>query len=326
MQEEVKKILENIFSKLKNNPSDVDFLFEQINKYEHHQYKDEIISQIIEKLNDYSNQKNLEIYNDTLKQELDFKMGKALKLISHQKLDEGKEILLSITKKIDNLFIQDYVNEYFSFINPIEELIYLNVFKENNKITNSIGPIFTDCYLTIGLVYLELMNKAAIEYLEKAIKWNPFNMKARFTLIEFYLKEDIDKSLELLNESYPYIYDSFSLFKYYQLLASYYISNNNLEKAINIYVYSTKFIKNEEVFKKIYELLKNETKKINPTLQESFNYLKKENIPTNITENNMNIIYTIYLDCMNNNEQELEKMTRNILFNLTKSDEFTNDC
>lgn len=95
--------------------------------------------------------------------------------IRNKEFYSAEQDLLQIIndEKIKNIEDDKYI--YYSFYNYIETLIYWKKYNPSKKILQLENNI-ADVYYLLGFINFETKNYGnAIQYLDKAIEWNPVN-------------------------------------------------------------------------------------------------------------------------------------------------------
>ena len=108
-----------------------------------------------------------------------------------KKFDVAKDLLVSAVGKVEKLgmYQDDAVNEYHTFNEPMEDLIY-KYRNQPKKTSRQVPEPLSDLYLNLGSVLFELGDMDAAKVaLEKAMRWNPINAPIAFEHAEIYKKK-----------------------------------------------------------------------------------------------------------------------------------------
>ena len=165
---------------------------------------------------------------------------------------------------------------------------------KGNRKVNDPHIDLVGAYLNLGCIEVEFNNlDVALDYLDKALEYNPYNYHVRSEIIDIYKrKEDLDKVKALIEESYEFIYKPEDLARYYRDLGYYYIEKNEFELAKSLYVFSAMFdeTKQDIVLNElnyIYSITHDENL---PDIGKAFETLNSKNIPTFFNKENMAIV------------------------------------
>lgn len=175
-------------------------------------------------------------------------------------------------------YINEENNEVINTSNKIEEKLL--------KIKNTESNINSSYYYLGKISYYKMGDYIkSVEYLNKAIKTNPYDNKSRFTLAAIYKENnDIQSFYEVTIKSYDYIYKINDLQTYYRNLGFYYYKTQKTYISNTLYSYS--LVLNEET---------EESEKLKKILI-------KNNIPIYIKKSIINSVKQVY---NKNKEDEL---------------------
>lgn len=129
--------------------------------------------------------------------------------------------------------------EYRCFNNPIEEVLY--ALRNTKKVAMmKVDVNYSNLYAISGELNAETENyPQAIHDLEIALRWNPSNVDAIFSLAEvFRNKGDYEQYKDLNLSTLLYIYKKERLAKTYYHLGIYYVHHGDYETAHCLFVYS----------------------------------------------------------------------------------------
>ena len=115
---------------------------------------------------------------------LDLVFRDAQQLIDEKKMDEAAVPLRAIAKKAEQFFGKDAEATYYSFRNPFEYHVFLQLHGTDQKFERA--PFdFAHYLMTYGFVLIELHRMdEALEALEAAVRFNPVNCDVRFELAD----------------------------------------------------------------------------------------------------------------------------------------------
>lgn len=214
-------------------------------------------------------------------------------------LSKAKELLLEFFDKTKDLY-QNNEEEYYSFSNLLEFILYTSKYKSDKKIV-WVSIEYSRAYNLYAYICNEEKNyELAISMIDKAIKYNPLDVNGYFEKAETYkLQKKWEEMKDVSLEALENIFDAISLARLYRNLGHYYIEKNRLDVAFTLYSYSTIFDKNEMAYhemKYIKHLLKKENYSVSK--EEVKNILQNINLTLGINPENFKILLGIF-----NNEE-----------------------
>lgn len=231
------EIIEQIKSKLTGNKElDIPYLEQEIRKYQNENNFD-VAMKIQLLLFNYLPEEEKAKLNDganNMLKEHKNKYNEAIEYLNFGELDRARNILielfnayLRVSKIMDSCF--------FDFSEPIEHFIYFGSFKELKKanIKRVPEPVVHYAY-QIASIYLEQgNNKQAIEYLEKALVFNPVCEYVLQELVERYLSiQDYEQAFKYIKCCLKNAYTKKQLAYGYKKLGQYFRSKSIYDKAI----------------------------------------------------------------------------------------------
>ena len=212
-----------------------------------------------------------------------------------------------LTKYIDYVnSIKNNNERWLSFNSNIEFVLYINKNKDKKDINNinNMNYKMNTVYNYLGNIEFEYGNyDKAIDYLNEAIQWNPYDFSANMELAESYkAKNDIEKYYSLTLNSIDYIYKEKDLARYYRNLGYYYIEKQKWELAKAVYLYSLKFENNATAEQELKYIIQNTGDDNAPEKEELINILTENKIETYILKDNLAIIYNMYSQMEQSNQ------------------------
>lgn len=216
-----------------------------------------------------------------MKEDINNKFKEANNLIKNKKYKEAKDILKEYINKNKELYIDSKKNNY-SFIDLTQFYLFVNIFK-TKKDTQWINLKCDEAYRLLGYIAVEEKEyEDALKYLHESLKYNPINIETFFELVETYkMMGNLDKMYETLDCLYDYIYEPFSLSRYYRNLGFYFIEKENYDLAFSLYLISLEYQFNQFALSEMLYIRKQLN---NP----NFNIEKKEALKI-LTDNKINI-------------------------------------
>lgn len=173
----------------------------------------------------------------------------------------------------------------------------------------------SDAYYYIGNILFEEDKLAeARKYLDYAIKWNPYDCRARFEEAEtFKISGNLLKFHELNEKAYDYLYHPEEYARYLRNLGYYYIEEKQYKLAQCIYLYSIQYdeSKGTEIWSELDYISSISEFKELPTKPEVIETLDKNNINIFIPHKNISKIYELYEDMKE--ENDLKKLLKNLI-------------
>ena len=231
-----------------------------------------------------------------------------------------EEIEKFYTTALQNIKDHDYETAKKNFIKYLE--ILEKKFKgkkvyspsnglEAHLISEDKETLFTnyhisDAYYYIGNILFEENKLAeARKYLNYAIKWNPYDCRARFEEAEsFKVAGNIVKFHELNEKAYDYLYHPEEYARYLRNLGYYYIEEKDYRLAECIYLYSIQYdeSKGTEIWNEINYITSVSEFKELPTKKEVVELLHKKDINIFIPHKNISKIFELYEEIKEENE------------------------
>ena len=242
------EIIDEIKSNLgENNQLNREYLSSQIEKYQNHEYGNEIIKEISRLMWDCLSDEEKKEYIEISKNE-----NPVLDILDDIFPDiENNEIQKALTKMdkfmetFRPMYEEDKVNEYHLFISPLEEILfnkYIGASKNVRYIPDD--QPYLDLYYIYGYLLLEDgQYQKAEEYLKKALKINPVSSRVILELCEIYKihTPNLNKFVMYSEEALKYAYYPQDIARCYRNLAHYNIEENKFKLASALLKYSLKY-------------------------------------------------------------------------------------
>ena len=253
-------------------------------------------------------------------------LDKALKYSRERNADKVIEVLEPVLKKIEeeNPYVNDDSSEYLVFAQPMEKAIYAYKFKNDKTAYTPIEPL-PDFYFLYGVAKkVNGDNDAAIDALEKALRWNPVACGIYLELAD-YIREsgDTDKFMELNEKAFGYAYAPADLARCYSAFGRFYFERGRMDTAIACMQMSFMMVK-DNPFAKILlgELQKNvEADKLKPMkIEEVAETLKRNNLPEMPDKDVVGIAYTYATKYAEANNHNAAAYYYQIVYGLTRDD------
>lgn len=213
-------------------------------------------------------------------------------------------------KKIFNEYIEyicklkeEKQENWLSFNNNVEFVLYFNNNRDMEK-TYNVNYKMNIVYTYLGSMEFEFGNyDKAIEYLNQALQWNPFDFKATMELAETYkAKNDFKKYYLITLDSINLIYTEKDLARYYRNLGYYFIENKKWNLAKAVYLYSLKFENSNNVYQEIQYIVQSTGDDKLPEKETLAEVLKENRIGTYISKDNLRIIDDLYKKAAEENQ------------------------
>ena len=263
------------------------------------------------------NEKSItQIYNESMKA-----ISTAL-LDKNQDTTEARRLIEDLIYKVSSRY--DLTKDIHSFENPIENILYLS--QVDNNVLNILEIPVHYIYFFLGLTYLDdgIYDDALVNF-EKCIKVNPFFSRAIFKTAECYLNaNDLDKMYNILLDNHKYIYQASDLADFYSRLGDYYYNIKNYSFANYLYSYSEHYKSTGYNQRQLSNIARFEGRIVKTdAVATIIPALKEKNIPTSISEQMLQYLLKIYqLPVTDSSKIYIKSLTKNILYDLTKSEVF----
>lgn len=172
-------------------------------------------------------------------------LNKSNEYIQRKKYVEADKILDKLLKEIEPVEIDNH-GRVLDFTNRLEFFLYCHM---NRKINISWSRNFlSDIYLQKGVISFENKNyKEALDYYEKALRWNPASMLIYNEILETCISlRDYNKFDSYFQKAIKYAIRPFDLAVLYKKLGYIWIEKGQDEIAYNLFLYSKLFFPRKE--------------------------------------------------------------------------------
>ena len=252
------------------------------------------------------------------------KIAKIEAKIKNKEFNSAEQDLLQIVndEKIKNVEDDKYI--YYSFYNYIETLIYWRKYNPSKKILQPENNI-ADAYFLLGYINFETKNYGkAVQYLDKAGEWNPVSPKIRMEKADAYRNMgEFERYRVEVEKTYPYIYESSFMAKYYRELGWYYSEKRIFDLANALYTQSVSYLNTELAKNELIYIAKQENREPRFSTKEEINKLFKEyNIPFGISCEITQIIYEDSQNLLKENKVQLANYLYRALYDITLDKRF----
>lgn len=251
MAESFDAIIEGIFMQLNGDPDhDMRLLMESAEQYKDHEYSTEIVRAIGRKV--------YEVMPDDAKEELGNVIGnheasstsvldETMLAMQKGDVERALSIIEPYAHKLEELHQgglckEDAASVYFDFDNVIQYLFYAESQKTDKEIRRATEPFANAYGMYAGILFDVGRHEDAIEWLRKAIAWNPVQTQFYFEIATNYKKlGDLDAALRAGGEAFPFIMDSASLARWFRERGFIAIEQGELRLAAAEFRYSNLF-------------------------------------------------------------------------------------
>lgn len=277
------KIIEDIKRNLgENNDLNRKYLISQIDIYKNHEYSTEIVKEISRMIWDCLTPQEQEEFARIIEEENPIKeiLIEVEFYIQNNDYETALEKLDTFMKTNPKLYENDKVNEYHSFQNPLEELIFnefIGCEKELRYIPDN-QPI-EDLYYAYGFLLRDASRLDEAETaLKDALNLNPVSTKIILELCDIYkMRTPTFNKFYFYNmDALRYAYSGYELARIYKNFGFYYYEEGNIELTIACYKYSLKY-ENDPFTRERVELIES-NKKITLSDEECMEYMKSKHI------------------------------------------------
>ena len=319
MNEQEIKAIEEVRSKLTGDKEkDKELLLKEAEKYRGNPDAFNILKEIGKMLYEALPEEKITEFSSNLKKDVDdinTKIDKAYSLMFTQDRDiqKAKEILLEVINAPIE-FKENEEERFFSFGNIIEFLTskyVLDIKKKAVWITLN----YSLAYNMLAFISNEEHDfEKAIEYADKALYYNPMDLSNAFEKGETYkMQRKYEDMLKVTTNVYDYIFLPEDLARYYRNLGYFYTEACHFDVSFSLYLVSMLYQESKGVYQEILyikQVLKNP--EYNVDLDTAFSILRKNNIPIEIKKENLDVLYSLYLD------EELRKHNPNVIKELKR--------
>lgn len=243
--------------------------------------------------------------------------------VKNKDIDGAINLLAEIEKKADQYFAPDSTPNKFSFRNRLDEYIYAQRNKPENKYART--PFdFCQYFSAYGYLLVEKRKpQEAAEKLKKAIAYNPSNVDPRFELAEVYkLTHEPEKLLDCIRETLKISTTPVHIARCYANLGYYGIEVKDYDSAVAFYYESVVYAKNPAVSGELQHIRAITGKDITPpTRDDILAAFEKYGIKNGPDQEVVNIAYSLGCYCMEHDAPPQESMFyMQIVYGLTRDE------
>lgn len=258
------KVIEDIKRNLgENKDLNRKYLISQIEIYKTHEYSTEIIKEISRMIWECLTPEEQEEFERIVQEENPIKeiLIEVEFYIQNNDYETALEKLDSFLKTHPKLYENDKINEYHSFSNPLEELIFnefIGCQKELRYIPDN-QPL-EDLYYAYGFLLRDASRLDEAETaLKEALELNPVSTKIILELCDIYKMRTptFNKFYFYTMDALKYAYSGYELARIYRNLGFYYYEEDNIELTIACYKHSLKYENDPFVKQRIEQLESN---------------------------------------------------------------------
>ena len=242
------KVIEDIRRNLGgNNELNCKYLISHIEIYKTHENSTEIIKEISRMIWECLTPEEQEEFERIVNEENSIKetLIEAEFYIQNNDYETALEKLDTFIKAQPKFYENDEINEYHSFPNPLEELIfneYIGCEKELRFIPDN-QPL-EDLFYDYGFLLRDAARlDEAEDALKEALRINPVSTRIILELCDIYRMKapTFNKFYFYTMDALRYAYSGYELARIYRNLGFYYYEENNIELSIACYRYSLKY-------------------------------------------------------------------------------------
>lgn len=288
MNEEAKRILEDVFSDLGSNYEDnLELLERKKEKYKDHPKYNNILDKILIKEKDYLNKENKEAYMtmiNTYVESINYGIGLAKDYFDKNDIENTKKVLETLIKSFSNSYINDEFGNCVYFDNELEKELYLSINNDYREVIEcKVNKGYV--YYMYGRILLESnkVNEALLAF-DLAKLYSPFLKEAYFfkaLLLKVYKR--FEEAKEEMLTAHKYIYKQIDLADFFYFVGNYCYKFINKEYEYLLYQKSYSLSPSNELLDELKEL-KPIDKDIEFDEERFTKVCNDENIPTSLNE------------------------------------------
>lgn len=295
-------IIENIRDGLSGDKEkDIEYLKEQAFKYKDHAMGNEIVKECGRMLFDLLESEEKNAFGKALEKDFE-RFYASLDEVKKQVYKGNYNVAYVLSSELVNdidkislsLYENDRANEYYSFSEPFEKLIY-DVYSNKQKEIHDVEIPFSTVYLIHGSILFELERfEEAKSALEKAIKWNPASATAAFEYTEVLKNEgDWENFARVTRDMHKYLFRSQDVARYYRNLGFYFTEKHCYKVAIGCYFMSLQYDDSELAKKELFYIkLKTRAMFRVPSLKRLEKYSQKYDFEIGVSETVLDLAKT----------------------------------
>ncbi len=247
-------------------------------------------------------------------------------LLAEKQYEKALELSETFTASADDKALNtDFTNtEYYNFTEPMEEVVYRELYKPQKELEYADFP-YSDIYTLHGdiLFALNRYTESAAFY-RKAIKWNPIAIKYTWRYMEAAKQSgDIDKYGLLALNAFSNVFKTSDLLQSYMNLAYYFTEKQWFAEAAGCYVlilkYDPSYKPASAALTVLEQLLGDEF--YMPTLLDVRKYAHDIGFPLGANKALLNSAYAYALDDLKSKNMESALYFLDIVYDLSQNDE-----
>ena len=305
MEESFDAIIESIFMQLNGDPShDAQLLMDAAKEYKDHEYSTEIVRAIGRKL--------YEVLPDDAKEDLANVIGnheasstsvldETLLALQKGETEKALSIIEPYALKLEELHEgglckEDTASVYFDFDNVIQYIFVAETLKTDKEIRQATEPFADTFGMYAGILFDVGRHEEAIQWLRRAIEWNPAQTQFYFEIATNYKKlGDLDAALRASGEAFPYIMDAPSLARWFREHGFIAIEQGELRLAAAEFRYSNIFEESPLAMSEIMFIRQQFGEDYTGmTVEEAVEVLDEYQMPLSITNYSFGLLAAIY--------------------------------
>ena len=247
---------------------------------------------------------------------------KAELALAEENYEETNELLDAFLRIAEFQYKDTATDKYFCFNNSLEHLLYIQRYSPEAYIHN-INLDTNKAYLLKSYVLSDQKRyREALSYLDSAYAWNPIYVNAFLKQAKIYRElGEYDNWRDTLHKAHDFIYDAYSLQRYYRYLGYYYRTMGDLETAKALHTLSYIYYPEEKNILAIEQMAEEQGVSVTGMeFEEIQRLLTEKNIPISANPINVTILEIIYENSKDN--KEINDYAKSLLFGLTKSDKY----
>jgi tetratricopeptide (TPR) repeat protein len=254
---------------------------------------------------------------------LDSIFREAKKAADIKSYPKALELMTGVTKTIEQNFCDTAQRKFVSLRNPLEEHLYYAIFEPQAR--HQKPPFdFSEMYRFMGFLYVELRQiHMAVEALEKAIVYNPFNPDAYFELCEaFKLSGNMEAVQYVTKDTLKIAMSSKVLGRCYKNIGFYCVETGDFDSAVCFYYQSMRCYDDQTIIGELAHIRKqSNTQILIPSNAMIENAFKKYTMQYGANEKLLNVAYNLAKILIEKDEPIFAKYCLSIVCDLSDDDE-----
>lgn len=265
-----------------------------------------------------------------LGQEFDKEMPEIEKLVNQKQYAEAKIRLHKLEEQAIMKEPQKGEYTFYCFSNYIEFVLFYETHREEKRKNLYPGINLAEVYYQLAFIaYEEKELEIALENIEKAIQWNPVNVRILFEKAAiFRVNKKMQRFRAEVEKIYHYIYRGDFLAKFYRELGYYYTEMKEFPLANALYTNSIVLFDTKVAQNELQYLAHEEGREAKmSTPEEVRNLFRDYNIPLGFSGEVYHIILTQYEHMKQRNVKTPEyKIVCNVLYDITRDKKYLEDA